>query len=119
MSKSQVTTLDSGVKDQPTAEAATSAPGKPVVLGPEFSGKRMLVTIAAGSGDGEREAVFVSVHGVAFQIPRGKTESVPVEVVNVLNDAVITTFERHGKEMVPVNSPRHNFTALPDPNSPV
>lgn len=86
-------------------------------FGPEFSGDRAVVTISASKEDGGNEAVFVSVHGVAFQIPRSKPYVVPVEVVNVLKDAVETTYSRemvNGKEeVVRRDSQRYTFAALP------
>lgn len=114
MSNSNVTTLEAKPAKAPPATKEL----KPAVNGAkqeDFSGQKMQLTIAAGKGDGEREAVFVSHAGVPFQIPRGKPWIVPKEVVNVLENAQETTYTRDDKtgDIITTQSPRFTFAAVP------
>lgn len=96
---SNVTTLEQPTTGK-TAAAKTAVEGgvlKPVGAGSGvFSGKRSKINIAMSKEDGGKDAVFVSVEGVAFQIPRGKTWDVPREVADVLDNAVEFTYDRDG-----------------------
>lgn len=82
--KSQVTTLDD---DTPESAGAAAT----VVTGSNhdatLSGKNQTITIHPTDGDGGSDAVFVSVNGYAYQIPRGLPYQVPVEVIEVLRNA--------------------------------
>jgi len=83
--KSQVTTLDDNAP-----EAASAAPVgeiKGANFDPSMSGSKRTITIHADNSEGGNDAVFVSVNGFAYQIPRGKPFEVPVEVIKVLEDA--------------------------------
>lgn len=71
-----------------------------------FSGKRETITLAAARDENEQDFVFVSINSVGFQIPRGKPVSVPVEVLNVLDDAVQTVYDKAGQ---PRQVPRHAY----------
>lgn len=66
----------------PAAKAAKAA-----------KGDRVRITIFEQDGPGGGDDVFVSVNGRGYQIKRGVEVDVPPEVVEVLNNAVITTFE--------------------------
>ena len=82
--QSQVTTLDD--------EATTEAPVQAVALkgsnhDSELSGKTGTVTIHPTEGDGGSDAVFLSINGYAYQIPRGIPVQVPTEVIEVLRNA--------------------------------
>lgn len=57
---------------------------------------RCLVTVHADKGEGGNQAVFVSVNGQAFQIPRGKPVDVPLEVAQALENAVETIYDGGG-----------------------
>lgn len=82
--KSQVTTLDESTE----SEVATAvAEIKGANFDPHMSGDKRTITIHADNSDGGNDAVFVSVNGFAYQIPRGKPFAVPVEVVKVLENA--------------------------------
>lgn len=91
---SQVTTLDS----KPTAKASTdAAPAAIEVKGSShdaaLSGERITITVHPGNDQLGSEAVFVSVNGYAYQIPRGVPCSVPVEVAEVLDNAQVTHYQ--------------------------
>lgn len=85
-STSQVSTLDDlGGFDQ--AEAVSTA-----VTGSAhddaLSGDKVSITIYEQEGEMGREAVFVSVNGVGYQIPRDVRSSIPVEVLHALENCV-------------------------------
>lgn len=71
-----------------------------------FCGDRVAITIPAAR-ENEQDFVFVSVNGEAFQIPRGKPFAVPVEVIEVLDNAIEKTYGRDG---VGRDTPRHSFS---------
>lgn len=93
--QSQVTTLE-GQEDgaQPAVAAAVT---EAVTLrgtndDAELSGKKATLTVHSDQGDGGTDAVFVSLNGYAYQIPRDKPYQVPMEVVQVLRDARVTHY---------------------------
>jgi hypothetical protein len=115
---SQVTTLEAAAPAAAKAKGVSaSAAAATALKGTDnavFCGKKAIVTIAASKEDGGNEAVFVSPQGVGFQIPRGKPWTVPIEVANVLADAVETTYTRNEKgELITIDSPRYTFVAQP------
>lgn len=59
----------------------------------QLSGDKVDIMIHEQEGDAGGEAVFVSVNGVGYQIPRGKSVRVPVEVLHVLDNSVQTIVE--------------------------
>lgn len=87
----QISTLD----DAP--EAQFEEPVAHIVTGTthdaELSGEKVNIIIHEQEGDTGREAVFVSVNGVAYQIPRGIVCAVPVEVLHVLDNSVQKIYE--------------------------
>lgn len=105
MTDSTVTTLDDPAPDAaaqaaaaPAAKpgkgakaAATKQPAGAVEAG--LTGDRVTITIHSGEGSAGREDVPVFVNGFGFQIKRGKPVEVPVEVVEVLKNAVTTQYE--------------------------
>ena len=87
----QISTLD----DEP--EVQLDKPAAHVVTGTthdaELSGEKVNIIIHEQDGDTGREAVFASVNGVAYQIPRGIECAVPVEVLHVLDNSVQKIYE--------------------------
>jgi hypothetical protein len=83
---SQISTLDDAVDE------AQAAPAPHAVVGNShddaLSGEKVNVIIHEQPGDGGNDAVFVSVNGVGYQIPRGVVCAVPVEVLHVLDNSV-------------------------------
>lgn len=124
MSNKSITTLDDAGKANSgsaankvaadVAETAEVAKPQAHAQSGDFSGKKARITIANSNGDGGKDAVFVSVQGVAFQIPRNKSWIVPVEVANVLRDAVETSYSRNERtgEVIVSESPRYSFIAI-------
>ena len=124
MSKdSSVATLGEDTPDTKAAEAAEQATkatggGKPkdkagnkdgldqTLINQGFSGKRVMISLPAARDD-EQDFVFVSVNTIGFQIPRGKPFSVPVEVCEVLDNAVE---QRYGRDGVGREVPRHPYS---------
>ena len=79
----------------------------------ELSGERQTIMVHAGQGDGGSDAVFLSINGYAYQIPRGKPVSVPTEVVAVLQNAVQTHYTQGpGGTQVAQDIPRFAFSLL-------
>ena len=126
-SDTQVSSLDDEMDGATSAPAAPSARAKaraaaePVVLhenvGDDFSGERAMLTIRSDHGDGGKDAVFVSHQGFAFHIPRDKPVNVPIEVVRVLDDAVVTTYTLDAGKEVQSDIPRYSYTAKPIPKT--
>ena len=58
----------------------------------QMSGDKVKLMVHHGQGDGGTDAVFISINGYAYQIPRGKPVSVPVEVHEVLKCSVQTIY---------------------------
>lgn len=105
MTDSTVTTLDDPAPDA-AAQAAATAPAAKTGKGAKaaakqpagaveagLTGDRVTITIHSGEGSAGREDVPVFVNGFGFQIKRGKPVEVPVEVVEVLKNAVTTQYE--------------------------
>lgn len=86
-----VTTLD----DETSTDVVQAAPviATPTAGGidDQLSGERRTVTIHQ-TGDENEQAVFVSLNGYAYQIPRGVPCSVPAEVIEILQNAKQTTY---------------------------
>ena len=106
MTDTTVTTLDDPAPDAAakaaaaTASAAkgpkpvkTAAKQTPAAADAGLTGERVTITIHSGEGSAGREDVPVFVNGFGFQIKRGKPVEVPVEVVEVLRNAVTTQYE--------------------------
>lgn len=72
--------------------------------------RRNLVIHQSDAEDGDR-AVFVGVNGYGYHIPRGKTVSVPEEVIEALNNAVVTRYTS-GKngQVTAMDAPRYAFS---------
>jgi hypothetical protein len=83
----------------------------------ELSGKRLLLTIHGSKDDGGNHAVFVGLNGVGYNIPRDKTFNVPEELVQNLENAQETTYEREGASVVERKSPRFAFSVRPAPDA--
>lgn len=85
-STSQVSTLDDlGGFDQVEA-VSTAVTGS--AHDDALSGDKVSITIYEQEGEMGREAVFVSVNGVGYQIPRDVRSSIPVEVLHALENCV-------------------------------
>lgn len=108
----QVTSLDD---DAPVATAAPAAPtkGRAAASAAKAEAKdperRVLLTIHPSGEDGGTDAVFLSVNGYAYQIPRGKPFEVPYIVVGALKLAVYTTYKTEGGNTVESSLPRFAY----------
>lgn len=77
----------------------------------DLSGERRWITVHEGAGDDGKLPVSVQVKGVAYQIPRGVRVPAPVEVIHVLNNAVVTHYQsRPGGQTEERNVPRFPFS---------
>lgn len=97
---STVTTLDDAA---PVATAAlntakkrttTTAGSQDGTAIEDVSGQMVNITIHSASGDDGGDAVFASLNGYAYQIPRDKPVPVPAEVAQVISDAKQTSHHR-------------------------
>ena len=111
MSDSKVTTLDDAAAladDAVTTTTRASAPktSAKTVKGANhdttLSGSKRVVTIHPTNDEGGSEAVFLSLNGYAYQIPRGTPVEVPEEVVAILKNAKmeIMSFGKDGEVLV-------------------
>jgi hypothetical protein len=119
MSDSKVTTLDDGedkadinsgstpAVEKAAKTASTKGLNKTVAAKEAGIGNdRKTITVHAGEGSAGREDVPVFVNGYGFNIKRGKPVEVPVEVIEVLKNAVTTQYE-NGEA---IEVPRFAFT---------
>jgi hypothetical protein len=115
-----VTTLED-VRAQNAAPAKSEAEVEAEILSAKFddtlSGKRAIVTVHSEKSEGGNHAVFASLNGYAYQIPRDKAWNVPMELVEVLENANQTYYEHEVQDgrTVPVqrNTPRLAFSVRP------
>lgn len=86
----------------------------PVAKAGKGKSGRVRLTIHEQEGAGGNDDVFVSVNEVGYQIKRGHEVEVPPEVVEVLNNAVMTVYEplKEGG-MRERNVRRYNFSTAP------
>jgi hypothetical protein len=77
---------------------------------PQLSGKKIKIEIFEQEGVVGKEAVFVQVNGYAYQIPRNKVCTIPVEVLAVIDAAKYTVYEKAGSEVVSRDIKRFAFT---------
>lgn len=95
--ESKIVSLDDEEQQTPaipaTSEAVVQVAGSN--FDAELCGDRELIEIFEGDQIGGRDAVPVQVNGFAYQIPRNKVVSVPVEVLYIIENAkyMITTKE--------------------------
>lgn len=114
--QSQVTSLDDAEPGtQKTLEAAADASElKGANFDDQLSGKQMMLTVHSSDGEGGKDAVFVSLSGYAYQIPRDKPFKVPAEVVNILQDAKVTHYRNDSNGgVVEDTRQRYAFSAMP------
>lgn len=113
-SNSQVSTLDDdqneGASAAPAAKAADAVQVKGSNHDEQLSGERRTITIHATDGDGGSDAVFVSLNGFAYQIPRATPQSVPVEVIEILKNARSTLHQNTSAGVVQRQVPRFSFS---------
>lgn len=93
MSDSKVTTLDDSAA---LADEIVATPSRPktaakAVKGANhdaaLTGKTRVVTVHPTNDEAGSDAVFLSLNGYAYQIPRGVPVEVPDEVVQILKNA--------------------------------
>lgn len=115
---SQVTTLDdapsaasASVKNPKTAAktvTAKAADGDSVAVGPMFS-----VTVHATGDDTGNDIVEVQPNGRLYRLPRGVPCIVPLAVLHILENAIVTKYLQVGADVVERSIPRFPFTATP------
>lgn len=77
----------------------------------QLSGRKVRVTFYEGREEHEKDAIFASLNGYAYQIPRNVPVDIPIELMNVFQDAktqVIETVQGGGTRAR--NVPRFGFT---------
>lgn len=88
--KTSVTSIDDPVEIHDTPIADTLAITD---HGDNFSGDKVELTIHSDTGEAGRQAVFVGINGVGFNIPRDIPNVVPMEVVTQLENCMQTIYE--------------------------
>ena len=92
---STITTIDDG-DEQSAAVPATEKEVVEVVganYDDQLCGDKVKIEIYEGEGDGGKDDVFVQINGYAYKIKRGVEVLIPVEVLNVLENANMTVYE--------------------------
>lgn len=103
MSDSQMTSIDDETPVEKSSRPSKVDKAKQTAAANEagLTGARKIITIHQGEGAAGREDVDIFVNGFGFKIKRGKPVDVPVEVVEVLKNAVTTTYENGESIEVP------------------
>lgn len=117
MSDSKVTTLDDSaamaddVVATPTRSKAATKAVKGANHDAALTGKTRVVTIHPTNDEAGSDAVFLSLNGYAYQIPRGIPVEVPDEVVQILKNAKqeLTSFGKGG-ELITRETQRFPFS---------
>lgn len=86
---SSITTID----DVPSVAAPSPTETLQIIGDTEMSGKLLQVEIHQGEGEGGKERVFIGLNGNGYKIPRSKWVTVPVEVTEILDNAIMTVYE--------------------------
>lgn len=111
----QVSDIDSA----PEAAAAPSAKAAAAKRSPKvdgfdaaLSGKKKAITIHTSEADGGHDAVPIGLNGYMYQVPRGMPVDVPEELVQILENARVTTFHpgKTAGEFVERTSNRYAFS---------
>ena len=105
--EANVTSIDD---DEPAPVLAKAVELKLTDHGDNFTGRKAEVTIQSGSDVLSRQAVFLSINGASFLIPRDVPVVVPAEVVEVLNNAVMSVYEKNGNTLIERRVKRHSFS---------
>lgn len=113
--QSSVTTLDDTTPETQAASAA-AAPESVQVKGAnhdaELGGKKVTITIHSSNEEGGQEAVKVGLNGYMYLIPRNKPSEVPVEVAEVIKNAVVQQLKltADGKGHTAIDVPRYAYS---------
>ena len=116
-SSSTVTDLDSQ-NPTTTQEASKAVEAVEDVKGSNFDdelqGAKVNLMIMAGQEDGGNDAVSIGLNGYMYQIPRGVQCLVPVEVAEIVKNAVVMQYIP-GPKGTPVEraQPRFAYTITP------
>jgi hypothetical protein len=82
------------IDDEPKAVVVAKAKNIAVAnTGDHMSGEKMEVTIHQGEGELGRQAVFLGINGEGTLVPRGVPCKLPVELVEILDNATMTVYE--------------------------
>lgn len=86
-SATQIYNLDEGGDSALEVQESTTITGS--AHDDALSGAKVAVTVFQQEGEAGHEAVFVSVNGIGYQIPRDVRSTVPVEVMHALENCVL------------------------------
>jgi hypothetical protein len=111
---SKVTTLDTPSASTAAAVKASASktlPGKSAGHDTALSGKTLELNIYASDQEHGSNAVEIGLNGVMYLVPRGEYFTVPMELVAVLRNAVVTVTSpaKTGGGVVEREVPRYNF----------
>ena len=106
-----VTTLDDDTSPDVQAPAAVATQElKGANADDALSGKKALLTIHPTETEGGSDAVVVGLNGYTYQIPRGQPWEVPVELVKILENAVVTSYHQTPNGLVEKHNRRFPFS---------
>jgi hypothetical protein len=126
--ESSITTLDDDEDNpnhgnlnhgQPDDEAQDEHGNEHIAVadhGDRMCGRRMELVLHAGEGEAGRQAAFIGINTHGFNIPRSVKVSVPVEVVEIIENATMTIYEQIGEKIYEREVKRFSYTARPLPN---
>lgn len=92
----------SSIDDAPAAKPATTAAAAPKRVAKvdghdiALSGKKKTITIHVSDAENGQEAVPIGLNGYMYQVPRGIPVEVPAELVNILENAKVSTYHPVG-----------------------
>lgn len=108
---SSISTID----DEPDSERDTPAPSSARTIavadhGDQMTGEKVELTLFQSEGDNGSQPVFIGLNGHGTLIPRGVRVKIPVEVVDILDNAVQTLYTNVNNVMVPREVKRYAYT---------
>jgi hypothetical protein len=114
---STITDLDS---QAPTTQQVAASPDlaseevKGSNFDAELAGGKVNLMIMAGQEDGGNDAVNIGLNGYTYQVPRNVTCLVPVEVAEIIQNAVVTRYLPNARGIPEERAaPRFAYTLMP------
>lgn len=108
--ESTVTTIDDAPKH---VEPQTAVVMRGSDEGDQLSGERVELTIMPGEGENGRDAVFIGLNNTGYHIPRGVAVNVPVELVEILDNAKPMVYESNGGTVRAREVQRYSYSSRP------
>lgn len=90
---SSIATLDDDLAEQAVEQVSQAKALSGNNFDASLSGNRVRVTFFEQEGDLGKDAIFASLNGVAYNIPRNMPVEIPVEVLEIFSNAVMNAIE--------------------------